>query len=291
MSWPAILAELEPEAVDNSARSRRHVGDDQIRAYITVRRRHREDWILCPARSNALLDVEAKVVNAAVIAEAGVAIATGNAAVLGACMQLFLIATGALSTQGVRLLRVAPLAVALADDTATVVTPDGYLVRNVPMPPQRYRPPTGITGLEPVIERLALRLPVEVQPALVAWVESLHPNLDDGILLLFPPGSIPNATLSRLDDRIRARTHVRRFTAARLANTLPLTVMAQRHDLAVVQTVTGDTQGLSTTACAYFSPTMATLQDAFDHAVEAMGFTRSPLSADSSYGVSAPSYA
>lgn len=272
-----ILAELEPTTGDDDEGGRRRIGDDQIRAYITLRRRDRADWILCPSRPNALLAIEAAVVNAAVLREADKAASASNMAVLGASVQLLLVAMGALSTQEIRQLRVAALTCALAQGNATFVTPEGYLVRSVPMPTQRYRPPAGTEGLEPVTQRLALRMPREVHTPLAAWIAHHHPDLDSGSSRLFPPRSIPATTLSRLDDKIRARTHLQRFTTARLTNTLPLTVMEQTHDNAVVQMVTGNTHGLSATECAYFSPTMAMLQGAFDQAVEAMGFTRAPL--------------
>ncbi|MEY2116971.1 tyrosine-type recombinase/integrase [Rhodanobacter sp. FW106-PBR-R2A-1-13] len=246
-------------------------------AYVTARQRDAIDWVLVPAQRDALLAAEAQLVVAELLSDAKAAEASGDHARLATNLMLLLVALRALSTQEVRRVRYASLNDALTMRDGTVVTPDGYVVCTVPMPPERHRPAPDAEGLHEVGQRLALRLPEAVQGLLQAWAAAARLDAGSGDALLFGPGAgIPAKSISRRDDVIRDRTGVQRFNAGRLGNTLPLVLMAATHDLSVVQMATGDAQGLSLVGCAYYSPRVSQLQAAFDEGIEAMGFTCGP---------------
>lgn len=251
---------------------------EQIRLHVTARRRSQIDWSLVPSRPNALLLAEARPVVAELLDDARKAMATGDTVRLGTNLLLLLGAVTTLTRRQMCQLRYASLPLALERSDGTVITPDGYLVRTVPMPSERYRPAPGTSGLCEVGQRVVLRLPQEIQEVLGAWASSHALDAENGRTLLFPAHALPERALSRRGDAIRARTGVPRFSEARLANTLPLLLMTATQDLALMQMVTGDAQGLSAVGCAYYSPTMAMLQAPFDDAIRAWGLTPSPVS-------------
>lgn len=272
------LLEETPDGSAHATRPKRlRLTPERRRAFVTARQRHKLDALLVLAHPLALSKSEVQPIVANLLADALSASTSGHRSRLGANLMLLVIAVAACSTQQVRQIRYALLADALRENgrDQILITPEGYLVRSAPLPPEHYRPPADATGLVDVGRRVLLRLPEALCNLITAWVklESIDPS--NGSARLFPPATDPAQRLiSRQVEVIRGRTNIMRLTAQRLANTLPPLLMEAEHDVTIVQMVTGDAHGLSLAGCAYCSARMADLQAAFDAGIEAMGFSR-----------------